>query len=40
MKRDSRKSSFIPGIEGLRAFSVIGVILFHLWPKIFAGGFA
>lgn len=38
--RESKKASFIPGIEGLRTFSVIGVILFHLWPKVFAGGFA
>lgn len=40
MVRESKKASFIPGIEGLRTFSVIGVILFHLWPKVFAGGFA
>ncbi|MFT8470580.1 MAG: acyltransferase family protein [Oenococcus sp.] len=40
VSRETNKTSFIPGIEGLRTLSVLGVILFHLWPKIFAGGFS
>ncbi|KGO31968.1 hypothetical protein Q757_03880 [Oenococcus alcoholitolerans] len=39
-KKISENKSFIKGLEGLRAISVLGVILFHLWPNIFAGGFS
>lgn len=32
-------TSFRPEIQGLRAVAVIAVVLYHLWPKRFTGGF-
>jgi peptidoglycan/LPS O-acetylase OafA/YrhL len=31
--------SFRPDLQGLRAIAVIAVLIFHVWPKIFKGGF-
>ena len=31
--------SFRPDLQGLRAIAVIAVLIFHIWPKIFKGGF-
>jgi peptidoglycan/LPS O-acetylase OafA/YrhL len=31
--------SFRPDLQGLRAIAVLGVLIFHVWPKIFRGGF-
>ena len=33
------KSAVRPDIQALRAFAIIAVTLFHLWPKSFGGGF-
>jgi len=32
------KRRYITGFDGLRALAVIGVITFHLWPGVMAGG--
>lgn len=32
------KPRYITGFDGLRAIAVIGVIIFHLWPKALPGG--
>jgi len=34
------KSSYIPGIDALRAIAVLSVILFHLHPTFLPGGFS
>jgi len=26
-------------IQGLRAIAIVGVLLFHLWPKVFSNGY-
>lgn len=31
--------SFRPDLQGLRAIAVVAVLIFHVWPKIFRGGF-
>ncbi len=31
--------SFRPDLQGLRAIAVVAVLIFHVWPKIFKGGF-
>jgi peptidoglycan/LPS O-acetylase OafA/YrhL len=33
------KIPYRPEIDGLRAVSIIGVILFHFWPQVLPGGF-
>ena len=33
------KNRYITGYSGLRALAVIGVILYHLDPNTFAGGY-
>lgn len=33
------KSSYIPGLDGLRALAVVSVITYHLFPSGFPGGF-
>ena len=33
------KSSYIPGLDGLRALAVLSVITYHLYPSGFPGGF-
>lgn len=33
------KRKYITGIDGLRSIAVIGVILYHLTPRIMPGGF-
>lgn len=35
---ESPKRRYIKGFDGLRALAVIGVILFHLMPTKFVGG--
>lgn len=32
-------TKYRPDIDGLRAFAVFSVIIFHIWPKILPGGF-
>lgn len=42
MSKGSNKrenSRYIPGLDGLRAFAVIAVILYHLFPTVFVGGY-
>ena len=34
-----RRHRFITGYSGLRALAVIGVILYHLDPNLFMGGY-
>ena len=34
----TNKPRYITGFDGLRAIAVIGVIVFHLWPKALPGG--
>lgn len=34
----TNKPRYITGFDGLRAIAVIGVIIFHLWPKVLPGG--
>ncbi|WP_213980626.1 acyltransferase family protein [Sphingomonas sp. dw_22] len=38
-QQTGRGPSYIPAIDGLRAFAVGSVILFHLWPSALPGGF-
>ncbi|MDQ1076921.1 peptidoglycan/LPS O-acetylase OafA/YrhL [Microbacterium testaceum] len=33
-------TGFLPHIQGLRAIAVLGVVVFHLWPRMLPGGFA
>ena len=35
----TRAPSRLPGLDGLRAVAVVGVIVFHLWPDAAVGGF-
>lgn len=35
----TRALSRLPGLDGLRAVAVVGVIVFHLWPDAAGGGF-
>lgn len=35
-----QKSFYIPGIDSLRAFAVLAVMLFHLNPSFLGGGFS
>ncbi|UQS82761.1 acetyltransferase [Bombilactobacillus folatiphilus] len=39
MEQVKQKSRYITGFDGLRTLGVIGVILYHLNPAIFAGGY-
>jgi peptidoglycan/LPS O-acetylase OafA/YrhL len=36
----SRESSFLPGVQALRAIAALLVVTFHLWPDAVPGGFA
>jgi peptidoglycan/LPS O-acetylase OafA/YrhL len=38
--RLTKKSDYIPGIDGLRALAVISVIIFHLKATFLPGGFS
>ena len=33
------RRKYITGIDGLRTIAVLGVIIYHLWPKFMPGGF-
>jgi peptidoglycan/LPS O-acetylase OafA/YrhL len=39
MKSSSRSITYMPGLDGLRAFAVLSVILYHLSVSFFSGGF-
>lgn len=39
MKSSSRSITYMPGLDGLRAFAVLSVILYHLSISFFSGGF-
>lgn len=34
------KTTYVPGIDGLRAIAVLGVVIYHLAPSVLPGGFA
>lgn len=34
------KTAYVPGIDGLRAIAVLGVVIYHLAPSVLPGGFA
>jgi len=38
-KQTKQAHTFIPGLNGLRALAVIVVILYHLFPHVFPGGY-
>ena len=39
MKPNRSKTNYVPAIDGLRALAVLAVVVFHLEPKLLAGGF-
>jgi peptidoglycan/LPS O-acetylase OafA/YrhL len=39
-KIDEQRISYIPSLDGIRAFSIISVILYHSFPSYFPGGWA
>ncbi|MGX4763523.1 acyltransferase family protein [Holzapfeliella sp. JNUCC 72] len=39
MKKEKEKKRYLTGIDGLRALAVIGVILYHINPNQFIGGY-
>lgn len=38
-KAELRKSRYITGFDGIRTLAVVGVILYHLFPKAMTGGY-
>jgi len=36
---DSSRWGYLPALDGVRAFAVVAVVLFHFWPDLFPGGF-
>lgn len=39
MMQQTRSVKYIPGLDGLRAIAIIGVVLYHLYPGTVRGGF-
>ena len=38
-ERDDTEMRYRPDIDGMRAFAVIVVVIYHAFPRLFPGGF-
>ena len=39
MNQSARTSRYLPGLDGLRAIAILGIVLYHMFPGAVRGGY-